>query len=168
MDRFNSDLNALFSVDNELLNGIVNIQCSRAEIEEAGRLKVITKLSRPFLYFNPNLELSNSPPDELSILLKYLNDYIPMTLAGGLAFYPQAAFCLEQTSAGLSLTMQEDRNWAPGEAINLFNHSKIPIEDFSRLIAPLVEKRVSSFTYGRIYDSRGFSGYTVLRRHFKE
>ena len=103
----------------KVLEGTVWIQGRRIETDQ----RRVTQLQP--LYFEPPLCDADADSGNMQILLGYLETFQPVSRRG-LTFYPSTKFSLYIVQHGLGLFMQQDKDWASAEAIDVFYHSYFP------------------------------------------
>lgn len=144
--------------------GKVFIQGTRIENEKLKKRITILKQ----LYFEPDLKnADNFEEGLLKVLFKYLKTYVPVS-ERSLVFYPSADYSLRVKEAGLVLYMQDNINWAPGEAIDVFDLTCLNAGEFEDAFDILNKRQVSSFVFGRIMERKDYIPHSVIRRYFKE
>jgi hypothetical protein len=147
------------------LRGKVFIQGTRIENEKLRKRVTVLKP----LYFEPDLRtVDNFEKGLMAALLKYLRTYAPVS-SRGLVFYPSADYSLKVRESGLVLYMQDkDKEWAPGETIDVFDLTSLNAQEFEDSFNILNNRKVSSFVFGKVIERKDYIPYTVIRRHFKE
>ena len=145
------------------LEGKVWVQGTRIETLE---IRVI-HLEKP-LHFDPELESAQNHNEEcMQVLLDYLQTFQPIDNRGFI-FYPSAEFSLYLGNNHLSLYMQEEKSWAQGVAIDVFEREKFDAAKFEEFINLLQEGRISSFALGKLREKKDYTSHTLLRRYFLE
>ena len=167
MNELSLKVEALFGESENVLEGEVWIEGRRIEVEGERTTKVVTQFLRPLLFDPPIITAQNVDSGSLQLLLEYLKTYNPITERGVL-FFPSAAFSLKKGEGRLSLYIGEDKSWAPGEAIDVFNQAYLDINHLESVISILGERRVSSFVWGKLVERKDYSTYTLLRRYYLE
>ncbi len=149
------------------LEGEVLIAGNWVEASDARVTTRITHLTGS-LIFEPALsDASVHNYGLMQALLGYLQEYQPVT-ERGFTFFPSAKFSLYSGQNHLSLHMQPDKDWSPGEVIDVFDRTKTDPAELDYVVGLLEERKTSSFVLGRVKGKEEKPPYLILRRYFRE
>ncbi|MBN1646152.1 hypothetical protein JW868_03895 [Candidatus Woesearchaeota archaeon] len=154
-----------FKRDNpkKVLEGIVRVIGGRVTALDTR----YTDVSAP-LEFEPGLRSATRyNPGCMDALVDFLYTYRPVERRG-LVFYPEARYSLSAGDHHLSLSMQEERNWAQGHVIDVIEIRGFDPADIVEVTDLLIQGHGSSFVLGRLTDIEKYLEHILFLRYFAE